>query len=424
MATLAMSTATASESGSTAVEKIVSNALGKEVREGEFVEAPVDFAYFHDGTGPLIIDALSRMGVTKIKDPDRVGIVFDHSVPPYNDQGATLQARVRKFAREQSITRFHDMGDGICHEVIPEKGYVAPGMIVFGADSHSCTLGCFGLFSTGVGATDLAYVLATGKTWMKVPETMKVECTGKLGSQVSSKDLILEITRLVGTDGATYKALEFSGEAVREMSQSSRMTMSNMAVEMGAKTGLIEADEKTAEFLGRDGKRLRTNRAVPTIYVDAASLEPVVACPGSVANVKPVREVEGTHVDQAFLGSCTNGRYEDLYEAARIMKGRKVHQDTRMIVIPASKETHREAQRDGLLDIFLDAGAIIGVTGCGPCLGVHMGVIGENEVAISTSNRNFIGRMGARSSSVYLSSPQTVAASAIEGRITDPRRLA
>ncbi|MBC7120987.1 MAG: 3-isopropylmalate dehydratase large subunit [Candidatus Methanosuratus sp.] len=410
--------------GSTAVERIISDKVGRAVSEGEFVECPVDFAYCHDGTGVLVIDALRRMGVDRIKDPDSFSIVFDHSVPPYSDQAATLQAKVRKFAREQGLKKFHDMGEGICHQVVPEKGYVAPGMVVFGADSHTCTLGSFGLFSTGVGATDLAYILATGKTWMKVPETVRVECTGRLREMVSSKDLILEITRVIGTDGATYKALEFSGEAVRVMSQSSRMTMSNMAVEMGAKAGFIEADEKTVEFLGRDGKRFSTDPdAMPqTINVDAGSLDPCVACPGSVANVKPVSEVEGAHVDQAFLGSCTNGRYEDLYEAARILRGRKIHEDTRMIVVPASKTVHMRAQRDGLLDIFLEAGAIIGVTGCGPCLGVHMGVIGEGEVAVSTSNRNFIGRMGARSSSVYLASPQTVAASAVEGKIADPRR--
>ncbi|MDI9644464.1 MAG: 3-isopropylmalate dehydratase large subunit [Candidatus Verstraetearchaeota archaeon] len=411
--------------GKTAVEKLISDKIGRLVSEGEFVECPVDFAYCHDGTGVLVIEALKRMGVERIRDPENFSIVFDHSVPPYSDQAATLQSRVRRFAREQGVKKFHDMGEGICHQVVPERGYVAPGMVVFGADSHTCTLGCFGLFATGVGATDLAYILATGKTWMKVPEMLRVECRGLLREMVSSKDLILEITRVIGTDGATYKALEFSGEAVRAMSQSSRMTMSNMAVEMGAKTGFIEADEKTAEFLGRDGKRFRTDQdAKPeTVEVDASSLEPCVACPGSVANVKPVREVEGAHIDQAFLGSCTNGRYEDLYEAAKILRGRKVREDTRMIVVPASKAVHMRAQRDGLLDIFLEAGAMVGVTGCGPCLGVHMGVIGENEVAISTSNRNFVGRMGARSSSVYLASPQTVAASAVEGKITDPRRF-
>lgn len=411
--------------GRTAVEKIISASVGREVCEGEFIECPVDFAYCHDGTGVLVIEALRRMGVERIRDPDSFSIIFDHSVPPYNDQAATLQAKVRRFAREQGLKKFHDMGEGICHQVVPEKGYVAPGMVVFGADSHTCTLGSFGLFATGVGATDLAYILATGKTWMKVPETILVECSGRLREMVSSKDLILEITRIIGTDGATYKALEFSGEAVRELSQASRMTMSNMAVEMGAKTGFIEADEKTVEFLGRDGKRFSTDLGAEEeeIEVDAGSLEPCVACPGSVANVKPVREVEGAHVDQAFLGSCTNGRYEDLYAAAEILRGRKVHQDTRMIVVPASKAVHMRAQREGLLDIFLEAGAIVGVTGCGPCLGVHMGVIGENEVAVSTSNRNFIGRMGARSSSVYLASPQTVAASAVEGKITDPRRF-
>ncbi|MGQ9760111.1 MAG: 3-isopropylmalate dehydratase large subunit [Candidatus Methanomethylicaceae archaeon] len=408
--------------GSTAVEKIISNSVGHTAHAGEFVEVPVDFAYFHDGTGPLIIDALNDMAVECIFDPEKVGIVFDHSVPPYSDQAATLQAKVRKFAREQRISRFHDLGEGICHQVIPEKGYVAPGMVVVGADSHSCTLGAFGLLSTGMGATDLAYILATGKTWMKVPETLRINCIGRLGIGISSKDLILEIARVVGTDGATYKALEFTGEAVLNMSQSSRMTMSNMAVEMGAKTGFIEADQKSVEFLGRSGTFFRTDIDVETITVDASALDPKVACPSNVSNVKPVSEVEGVLIDQAFLGSCTNGRYEDLYEAAKIIKGRSVHKNTRLIVIPASKSTFIRAQRDGLIDIFLESGAIIGVPGCGPCLGVHMGVLGENEVCISTSNRNFIGRMGARSSSVFLASPQTVAASAVAGRITDPRR--
>ncbi len=412
--------------GSTAVEKIISAAAGKAVSAGDFTEVPVDFSYFHDGTGQLTIDAFNRMGVGKILYPERVSIVFDHSVPPYNDQGATLQAMVRKFARAQGVAKFHDMGEGICHEVIPEKGYVAPGMVVIGADSHTCTLGCFGLFSSGVGGTDLAYILATGKTWLKVPETIEVECTGKLRDRVSSKDLILEIARVVGTDGATYKALEFSGGAVRAMSQSSRMTMSNMAVEMGAKTGFMEADAKTREFLGREGRSYRTDRDADIskkVTVDAASLGTQVACPGSVANVKPVSEVEGTPIDQAFLGSCTNGRYEDLLEAAKIIKGKKVHRDVRFIVIPASRAIQKKAQRDGLLDAFVEAGAMIGVTGCGPCLGVHMGVLGDGEVCVSTSNRNFIGRMGSVKSSVYLASPQTVAASAVEGKIADPRRV-
>jgi 3-isopropylmalate/(R)-2-methylmalate dehydratase large subunit len=412
--------------GSTAVEKIISVAAGKSVSAGDFTEVSVDFSYFHDGTGQLTIDAFTRMGVEKVLDPERVSIVFDHSAPPYNDQGATLQAMVRKFARAQGIAKFHDLGEGICHEVIPEKGYVAPGTVVIGADSHTCTLGCFGLFSSGVGGTDLAYILATGKTWLKVPETIEVSCSGKLRDRVSSKDLILEIAGIIGTDGATYKALEFNGEAVRSMSQSSRMTMSNMAVEMGAKTGFMEADKKTREFLGREGKSYRTDNDAgisKRVTVDAGSLGPRVACPGSVANVKPVSEVEGTPIDQAFLGSCTNGRYEDLLEGAKIIKGRKVHQDVRFIVIPASREIQKRAQRDGLLDAFVDAGAIIGVTGCGPCLGVHMGVLGDGEVCVSTSNRNFIGRMGSVKSSVYLASPQTVAASAIEGKIADPRRV-
>ena len=410
---------------STAVEKIISAALGRRASAGEFVEVPVDFAYFHDGTGPLVIDALGRMGVDAVKDPNKVGIVFDHSAPPYSDQGATLQGRVRKFARRQGISKFHDVGDGICHQVIPEMGYVTPGTIVIGADSHSCTLGCFGLFSSGVGATDLAYILATGQTWLKVPETIEVNCSGFLGRRVSSKDLILEITRMIGTDGATYKALEFSGSAVKAMSQSSRMTMSNMAVEMGAKTGFVEADEKTCGFLGHCGEKFQTDpgSTEKNLIIDASSLVPQVACPGSVANVKPAAEVEGRPIDQAFLGSCTNGRYDDLQAAAEILRGKKVHRDTRFIVVPASRAIQAKAQKDGIMDILGKAGAVVGVTGCGPCLGVHMGVLGDGDVGISTSNRNFIGRMGSVKSEVYLASAQTVAASALMGKITDPRRL-
>lgn len=405
----------------TAIEKIISNAIGKEVSPGDFVEIPVDFAYFHDGTGPLIIDVLKEMGVDRVFDPERIAVIFDHAAPPYSDQAATLQSKVRKFIREQKITKFHEIGEGICHQVVPEKGYVAPGMIVCGADSHTCTIGAFGLMALGMGATDMAYILATGKTWIKVPETIKVECKGLLRKGVSSKDLVLEVARILGTDGATYKVLEFTGETVKRMSQSSRMTLANMAVEMGAKTAFIEADDKTIEFLGRKGKIYSTDDGIAeVISIDSQSIDPKVAVPYKVSNVKSVTEVEGEPIDQAFLGSCTNGRYEDLLEAAKILKGRKVR--ARLIVVPASKATLIKAMKDGIIDILMDSGAIIGVPGCGPCLGVHMGVLGENEVCISTSNRNFIGRMGARSSKVYLASPQTIAASSIEGKITDPRR--
>jgi 3-isopropylmalate dehydratase large subunit len=405
---------------STAIEKILSHSIGKNVFAGDFVEVNIDFAYFHDGTGPLIIDVLKEMEVNNIFDKNKVAVIFDHSAPPYNDQSATLQSKVRKFVIEQNIEKFHDIGEGICHQVVPEKGYIAPGMIVAGADSHTCTLGAFGAMAIGMGATDMAYILATGKTWLKVPETIGVECNGKLKEGVTSKDLILEIAKMIGTDGANYKVLEFFGDTIKNMSISSRMTMTNMAIEMGAKTAFIEPDEKTIEFLGRNGKKFKSDRFSEIISIDSSLIDPKIACPDNISNVKSVSEVEGIEVDQVFIGSCTNGRYEDIYEAARILKGKKAC--VKLIVIPASKSILMRIIKDGIISILLEAGAVIGVPGCGPCLGVHMGVLGENEICISTSNRNFIGRMGAKTSKVYLASPLTAAASAIEGKITDPRK--
>ncbi|RZN55488.1 MAG: 3-isopropylmalate dehydratase large subunit [Candidatus Methanomethylicota archaeon] len=405
---------------STAIEKILSHSIGKNVSAGDFVEVNIDFAYFHDGTGPLIIDVLKEMEVNNIFDKNKVAVIFDHSAPPYNDQSATLQSKVRKFVIEQNIEKFHDIGEGICHQVVPEKGYIAPGMIVAGADSHTCTLGAFGAMAIGMGATDMAYILATGKTWLKVPETIGVECNGKLKEGVTSKDLILEIAKMIGTDGANYKVLEFFGDTIKNMSISSRMTMTNMAIEMGAKTAFIEPDEKTIEFLGRNGKKFKSDRFSEIISIDSSLIDPKIACPDNISNVKSVSEVEGIEVDQVFIGSCTNGRYEDIYEAARILKGKKAR--VKLIVIPASKSILMRIIKDGIISILLEAGAVIGVPGCGPCLGVHMGVLGENEICISTSNRNFIGRMGAKTSKVYLASPLTAAASAIEGKITDPRK--
>jgi 3-isopropylmalate dehydratase large subunit len=405
---------------STAIEKILSHSIGKNVSAGDFVEVNIDFAYFHDGTGPLIIDVLKEMEVNNIFDKNKVAVIFDHSAPPYNDQSATLQSKVRKFVIEQNIEKFHDIGEGICHQVVPEKGYIAPGMIVAGADSHTCTLGAFGAMAIGMGATDMAYILATGKTWLKVPETIGVECNGKLKEGVTSKDLILEIAKIIGTDGANYKVLEFFGDTIKNMSISSRMTMTNMAIEMGAKTAFIEPDEKTIEFLGRNGKKFKSDRFSEIISIDSSLIDPKIACPDNISNVKSVSEVEGIEVDQVFIGSCTNGRYEDIYEAARILKGKKAR--VKLIVIPASKSILMRIIKDGIISMLLEAGAVIGVPGCGPCLGVHMGVLGENEICISTSNRNFIGRMGAKTSKVYLASPLTAAASAIEGKITDPRK--
>jgi len=418
--------------GLTLAEKILSRKVGRNVAAGEFVEIDVDLAYFHDGTGPLVIKALEDMGVEKLAYPDRVVVVFDHSVPPHTDQAATLQRLVREAVRRFGIKNFYDLGEGICHQVVPEKGHVFPGQVIVGADSHTCTLGAFSVFATGVGATDLAYAIATGKLWFRVPETILVKVDGEFKPMVSAKDLALKMLGEIGVNGAVYKSIELTGQGVSKMSMASRMTVANMAVEMGAKVGLMAADQETIEYLraraslsekcfmerGDDDANYEDIR-----HFDLDNLEPQVALPHSPGNAKPVEEVEGVEIDEAFLGSCTNGRLEDLIVAAKIVKGRKIHDGVRLVVIPASREIYLKALEIGVIKVFLEAGALIGVPGCGPCLGAHMGVLGEEEVAISSSNRNFLGRMGSPKAKIYLASPQTVAASAVEGKITDPRRF-
>jgi len=418
--------------GLTLAEKILSRKVGRRVSAGEFVEVDVDLAYFHDGSGPLVIKALEDMGVDKLANPDKVVVVFDHSVPPHSDQAATLQRLVRNAVKKFNVRYFYDLGEGVCHQVIPEKGHVLPGQVIVGADSHTCTLGAFGAFATGVGATDLAYALATGKLWFRVPETILVRVNGSFAPMVSAKDLALKIVGEIGVNGAIYKSIELTGRGVSKMSIASRMTIANMAVEMGAKVGLIAADQETIRYLKAKaslGEALfmeggDADASYEDVrFFDLSSLEPQVALPHSPGNVKPIEEVEGVEIDEAFLGSCTNGRLEDLLVAAEIMRGRKVHENVRFVVVPASKEVYLKALEMGIIKILLEAGALIGVPGCGPCLGAHMGVLGEDEVAISTSNRNFLGRMGSPKAKIYLASPQTVTASAIEGRITDPRRF-
>ncbi|RLE52918.1 MAG: 3-isopropylmalate dehydratase large subunit [Candidatus Methanomethylicota archaeon] len=418
--------------GLTLAEKILSRKVGRRVSAGEFVEVDIDLAYFHDGSGPLVIKALEDMGVDKLANPDKVVVVFDHSVPPHSDQAATLQRLVRNAVKKFNVRYFYDLGEGVCHQVIPEKGHVLPGQVIVGADSHTCTLGAFGAFATGVGATDLAYALATGKLWFRVPETILVRVNGSFAPMVSAKDLALKIVGEIGVNGAIYKSIELTGRGVSKMSIASRMTIANMAVEMGAKVGLIAADQETIRYLKAKaslGEALfmeggDADASYEDVrFFDLSSLEPQVALPHSPGNVKPIEEVEGVEIDEAFLGSCTNGRLEDLLVAAEIMRGRKVHENVRFVVVPASKEVYLKALEMGIIKILLEAGALIGVPGCGPCLGAHMGVLGEDEVAISTSNRNFLGRMGSPKAKIYLASPQTVTASAIEGRITDPRRF-
>ncbi|MEM1990964.1 MAG: 3-isopropylmalate dehydratase large subunit [Candidatus Bathyarchaeia archaeon] len=413
-------------------EKILALAAGKDyVKPGDIVETMVDMAMINEITGPLAIQMFRRIGLQKVWDNKRIVLVLDHQVPADSVKSAELHKIMRAFAMEQNIPYLYDVGNGgICHQVMVEKGHVMPGELIVGADSHTCTYGALGAFATGIGSTEMAAVFATGKIWLKVPSTIRINVTGKFQKFVTPKDLILDVIGKIGADGAIYKAIEFTGSTVREMNISGRLTICNMAVEMGAKTGIIEPDEKTIQYV-----QARTNRAFKILKSDIDAsyertmefnvdcLEPMVACPHSVDNVKKVKYVENIDVDQAFLGSCTNGRLEDLELAARILKGRKIKKGVRMLITPASSEVYLQALEKGFLEIFIKAGAYVCNPTCGACFGGHMGLLAAGEVCISSSNRNFIGRMGSPEAEIYLASPATVAASAVEGKITDPRRF-
>ena len=413
----------------TMAEKILAKASGnRESEAGEIIMANIDVAMTHDLTGPLSVESFEKIGLKRVWDPEKIVIVFDHQVPADSIDAANNHMIMRKFVKEQGINNFYDVREGVCHQVLPEKGHVVPGEVVVGTDSHTCTHGALGAFATGIGSTDMAMVFATGKLWFKVPETIKFEITGKLQENVFAKDVVLDIIGKIGADGATYKACEFGGETTRNMSISDRMVLCNMAIEMGGKTGLVEPDQKTINYLkGRSTKPyeiMKTDsdaKSLETMYVDVNELEPQIACPHNVDNVKPVSEVEGTHIDQVFLGSCTNGRLSDLRTAAKIMKGKEVSKNIRMLVIPASREVYTKAMDEGLLRTFVDSGALVCNPCCGPCLGGHIGLVGPGEVSLSTSNRNFKGRQGSPDAEVYLSSAAVAAASAITGKITDPR---
>lgn len=412
-------------------EKILAKASNQKiVKPGDIVDANVDMIMVHDLTGPLAVEAFKRIGIKHVWDNKKIVIILDHQVPAESVKAAELHKMLRDFAKEQNI-RFYDVGrGGICHQVMPEKGHVLPSTVMVGADSHTCTYGALGAFATGIGSTEAAAVFATGKIWLKVPETIRVNVEGKFKPYVTPKDLILSIIGKVGADGATYKATEFTGSTIRGMSLSGRMTLCNMSVEMGAKNGIVEADEIISKFL--EGRTytpydvLKSDvdaRYEKVVEFEASKLEPTVACPSSVDNVKPVSEVGNVPIEQAFIGSCTNGRLEDLRMAAQIMKGKTVKDGVRALVIPASQEVYRQAVDEGLVEIFTDAGALVCGSACGPCLGGHIGLLAAGETCVSTSNRNFIGRMGSTQASVYLASPATVAASALMGKITDPREI-
>ena len=415
-------------------EKILAKASGKNtVTSGKIVDANVDMVMIHDLTGPLAVEAFKRIGIKNVWDNKKVVIILDHQVPAESVKAAELHKMLRKFAKDQGI-RLYDVGKGgICHQVMPEKGHVIPGTLMVGADSHTCTYGALGAFATGIGSTEAAAVFATGKIWLRVPEAIKINVQGRFRKYVTPKDLILTIIGKVGAGGATYKSIEFAGSTIREMSMAGRMTLCNMTVEMGAKNGIVEPDEITRKFLeGRTAEPLASIENLKSdadaVYekameFDVTSLESQVACPSSVDNVKPASELSGVPVEQAFIGSCTNGRIEDLRLAAQILKGKKVKNDVRTLVIPASQEVYLQALKEGLIEIFTDAGALVCGSACGPCLGGHIGLLAAGEACVSTSNRNFIGRMGSTEASVYLASPATVAASAITGRITDPREV-
>jgi 3-isopropylmalate/(R)-2-methylmalate dehydratase large subunit len=414
------------------IEKILARASDREqVRPGEIVEARINSAMVHDITGPLTVESWKKLEETKVWDPDRIVVIFDHFLPPPTEQAAKLQKMMRDFVDEQGIRNFYDIGrGGVCHQVMPEKGHVHPGDVIVGADSHTCTYGAFGAFSTGIGSTEMAAVFSTGHLWFKVPRTIRINVTGSFAPFVMAKDLILQVLGKLGVSGANYRGIEFTGQTVEDMSVAGRMTLCNMSIEAGAKTGVVAPDVKTAEYLGASSSNsfesLRSDGDSAyerTIEIDASTLSPQVARPHSPDNVAPIEEIPESRVDQAFLGSCTNGRTEDLRIAAKILDGKRVHDHTRLIVTPASQDVYQNCLEEGLLEIFTQSGAIVTNPGCGICIGIHLGVLAPGDVCVSSSNRNFVGRMGSPQAKIFLASPATVAASAITGRITDPRKL-
>lgn len=357
-------------------------------------------------------------------------LFFDHNIPANNIGSAEFQKVTRKFAREHGIKNIYAHGEGICHQVLPEKGYIKPGSVVVGADSHTCTYGAFGAFATGMGATDVAMVYATGKTWFMVPEALKINVNGNLDKYVTAKDVILNIAGEIGSSGATYKTLEFHGGIIESMDVSGRMTICNMAIELGAKNGIMEPNKNTLEYLKNvrvtDFEVVKSDKDASyqkEYFFDVTGMEPQISCPHDVDNVVGISSIEGKSIDQAFIGSCTNGRLEDLRIGAEVLEGNKVHEDVRLIVVPASANIYSDAIKEGLIDTFINAGGIVCNPGCGPCLGAHMGTLGKDEVCISTTNRNFVGRMGDPESYLYLANPAVAAYSAIKGEIANPQEL-
>lgn len=413
----------------TIAEKIIGEHCGKSVSAGEIHVANVDVAAVQDGTGPLTVQEMQKINLEKAANPSRTIFFIDHAAPSPRKELSNAHKILRDFAKKTGVI-LSDVGEGVCHQRLVED-YVNPGEILVGADSHTCTSGALGAFATGMGSTDVGIAIALGKTWLKVPETFKIIVNGEFQKGVYPKDLILHLIGLIGADGATYKALEFCGETIEKMAMTDRFTLSNMAVEAGAKAGLIASDETTKKYLESRGRadKFREIKADEDatyeriINIDVSKLEPTVSCPHSVDNTAVVSKLKDVKVDQVFIGSCTNGRIEDLRIAAEILKDKKVNPDVRLIVVPASREVFLQAIKEGLIEIILNAGGTINTPGCGPCVGVHAGILGDDEVCLATQNRNFQGRMGNTKGFIYLASPSIAAYSALKGYIADPRDL-
>ena len=410
--------------GQTLAEKIISEHAGKQVKAGELVIAKVDVCAVQDGTGPLTVQEFKKLGKTKLNNPERTILFIDHASPSPRKELSNTHTVLRDFSKEYGAV-LSDVGAGVCHQRLVET-FVNPGEILVGADSHTCTSGALGAFATGMGSTDIAVAMALGKTWLKVPSTFKIEVTGKFSPGICSKDLMLHLIGMIGADGATYRALEFCGDTIDNMEMSERFTLANMAVEAGAKAGLFVADEKTKEYLkirGREDKFRSIKPDSDAVYeriikINAQDIKHTVSCPHTVDNTKTVDELDKIKVDQVFIGTCTNGRIEDLRVVANILEGKKANPDVRLLICPASKDVYLKALDEGLINIFVEANAAILPPGCGPCVGVHAGTLADGEVCLATQNRNFQGRMGNTKGFIYLASPYVAAYTAIRGYIS------
>ncbi len=417
--------------GKTFAEKLFSFKAGRELVAGEIAVMRPDYLLTHDNSA-AILGTFRKMGGVNLHDPDQSVIILDHIVPAASEKAAVNHQTIRRFVQEQNHPNFFDGGRGVCHQVMIEEGFAAPGRLIVGSDSHTTTYGALGAFSTGIGRSEAAGIWATGEIWLKTPHSMKISLKGVARKGVTSKDVVIFIAGKIGADGALYKSIEFEGDYVKSLSLSERLVFSNMAIELGAKNGYIAPDEKVFSFLAQRGIPEDSYETIypdsdaeyeEVIEIDVSQILPMVSLPHTVDNVKPVQEVEETKVDQVLIGTCTNGRIEDFRQAAEVLKGKKVHPDTRLLILPASRDVYLQAMEEGLLRLFAESGAIVLNPGCGPCLGAHQGVMAPDEVTVSTANRNFKGRMGCNKASIYLASPYVAAATAVAGKLTTAEKI-